>query len=159
MDRCALIGCALVIARRGETTHSGVDVNNTHLSMINPLNKMWRVQFGGIAGEWKKRYIPKAYVIHYSEVIMSVMACLITGVAIVYSTVYIKISKLRVTVFCERNSPMTGEFPAQRASTMENVCIWWHHFHGVNVQMGQWTKTLGWQGYTKMSVILRWTHS
>ena len=31
-------GCALVIARRSETTHSGVDVNNTHLSMINPLN-------------------------------------------------------------------------------------------------------------------------
>ena len=29
-------GCALVIARRGETTHEGVDVNNTHLSMINP---------------------------------------------------------------------------------------------------------------------------
>ena len=53
MDRCVLLtstpswvvsprgdhsGCALVIARRGETTHSGVDVNNTHLSMINPLN-------------------------------------------------------------------------------------------------------------------------
>ena len=32
------LSCALVIARRGETTHSGVDVNNTHLSMINPLN-------------------------------------------------------------------------------------------------------------------------
>ena len=31
-------GCALVISQRGETTHSGVDVNNTHLSMINPLN-------------------------------------------------------------------------------------------------------------------------
>ena len=31
-------GCALGIARRGETTHSGVDVNNTHPSMINPLN-------------------------------------------------------------------------------------------------------------------------
>ena len=30
-------GCALGIARRGETTHSGVDVNNTHPSMINPL--------------------------------------------------------------------------------------------------------------------------
>ena len=30
---------ALVIARRGETTHSRVDVNNTHLSMINPLTK------------------------------------------------------------------------------------------------------------------------
>ena len=24
------------IVRRGETTHSGVDVNNTHPSMINP---------------------------------------------------------------------------------------------------------------------------
>ena len=32
-------GCALGIARRGETTHSGVDVNNTHPSMINPLIK------------------------------------------------------------------------------------------------------------------------
>ena len=29
---------ALVIARRGETTHEGVDVNNTHLSMIYPLS-------------------------------------------------------------------------------------------------------------------------
>ena len=28
--------CAHMIARRGETTHSGVDVNNTHISMINP---------------------------------------------------------------------------------------------------------------------------
>ena len=33
------IGCALGIARRGETTHSGIDVNNTHPSMINPLIK------------------------------------------------------------------------------------------------------------------------
>ena len=31
---------ALGIARRGETTHSGVDVNNTHQSMINPLNNV-----------------------------------------------------------------------------------------------------------------------
>ena len=28
------------ITRRGETTHSGVDANNTHPSMINPLNKL-----------------------------------------------------------------------------------------------------------------------
>ena len=34
---CHVMVCALVIDRRGETTHSGVDVNNTHLSMINPL--------------------------------------------------------------------------------------------------------------------------
>ena len=38
-----------------------------------------------------------------------------------------KISKLRVTGLCEGNSPVTGEFPAQRASNVENVSIWWRH--------------------------------
>ena len=38
-----------------------------------------------------------------------------------------KTSKLRVTVLCEGNSPVTGEFPAQRASYAENVSIWWRH--------------------------------
>ena len=36
-------------------------------------------------------------------------------------------SKLRVTCLCERNSPVTGEFPAQIASNAENVSIWWCH--------------------------------
>ena len=41
-----------------------------------------------------------------------------------------KTSKPRVTGLCEGNSPMTGEFPAQRASNAENVFIWWrHHEH------------------------------
>ena len=38
-----------------------------------------------------------------------------------------KTSKLRVTGLCEGNPPMTGEFPAQRASSAENVSIWWRH--------------------------------
>ena len=38
-----------------------------------------------------------------------------------------KTSKLRVTGLCEGNSPVTGEFPAQRASYAENVSIWWGH--------------------------------
>ena len=38
-----------------------------------------------------------------------------------------KTSKLRVTVLCEGNSPVTGEFLAQRASNAENVSIWWRH--------------------------------
>ena len=38
-----------------------------------------------------------------------------------------KISKLRVTGLCEGNSPVTVEFPAQRASNAENVFIWWRH--------------------------------
>ena len=40
-------------------------------------------------------------------------------------------SKLRVTGLCEWNSPVAGEFPAQRASNAENVSIWWCH-HVIN---------------------------
>ena len=38
-----------------------------------------------------------------------------------------KISKLHVTGFCEGNSPVTGEFPAQMDINAENVSIWWRH--------------------------------
>ena len=38
-----------------------------------------------------------------------------------------KISKLHVTGLCEGNSPVTGEFPAQRNSNAENISIWWRH--------------------------------
>ena len=36
-----------------------------------------------------------------------------------------KTSKLRVTGLCMGNSPVTGEFPAPKASNEENVSIWW----------------------------------
>ena len=42
-----------------------------------------------------------------------------------------KTSKLCVTGLCVGNSPVTGEFPAQRASNAENVSIWWRH-HGID---------------------------
>ena len=63
---------------------------------------------------------------------MRAMASQISSLAIVYSTVYWrgrpkKTSKLRVAGLCEGNSPMTGEFPAQRASNAENVSIRWRH--------------------------------
>ena len=35
--------------------------------------------------------------------------------------------KPRVTDLCVRNSPVTGEFPAQMVSNAENVPIWWRH--------------------------------
>ena len=38
-----------------------------------------------------------------------------------------KSSKLRVTGLCAGISPVTGEFPAQRASNAENVSIWSRH--------------------------------
>ena len=50
--------------------------------------------------------------------------CLLNGLFRCRST---KTSKLRVTGLCEGNSPVTGEFPAQRASNAENVSIWWRH--------------------------------
>ena len=65
---------------------------------------------------------------------MGAMASQISSLAIVYLTVYSgadkKTSKLCVTGLCEGKSPMTGEFPAQRASNAENVSIWWRH-HGI----------------------------
>ena len=68
-------------------------------------------------------------IFHYNYVIMAAMASQITSLAIVCSTGYRsnKISKLRVTVLCAGNSPVTGEFPAQRANNTENVSIWWRH--------------------------------
>ena len=38
-----------------------------------------------------------------------------------------KTLKLSITGLCEGNSPVTGEFPAQRASNAEYVSIWWSH--------------------------------
>ena len=71
---------------------------------------------------------------HYSDVIMGAVASQITSLSIVYSTVYSgadqrKYQKLRVTGLCAGNSPVTGEFPAQKASNTANVSIWWRH-HG-----------------------------
>ena len=52
----------------------------------------------------------------------------------IYSTVYSgadqrKHQSSASLAFVWVNSPMTGEFPAQRASNAENVSIWWRH-HG-----------------------------
>ena len=38
-----------------------------------------------------------------------------------------KSSKFRVTGLCEGNSPVTGEFLAQRASNAANASIWWRY--------------------------------
>ena len=55
-----------------------------------------------------------------------------------------KTSKLRVTGLCAGNSPVTGEFPAQRASNAENVSIWWrHHAQTENSHLGMADHTDG----------------
>ena len=62
---------------------------------------------------------------------MGAMASQITSLAMVYSTVYSyadqRKKKFHVTGLYAGNSPVTGEFPAQRASNAENVPIWWRH--------------------------------
>ena len=63
---------------------------------------------------------------------MDAMASQITNLTIVYKTVYSrhrskKTPTLRVTGLYAVNWPVTGEFPAQRASNAENVSIWWIH--------------------------------
>ena len=63
MDGCVLLTStpSCVVSSRGETTHSGVDVNNTHPSMINPLNKpqrdllqpgQWRIKWQSQKIKW-----------------------------------------------------------------------------------------------------------
>ena len=62
---------------------------------------------------------------------MGTMASQNTSLTIVYSIVYSaqikETSKLRVTGLCVGNSPVTGEFPAQKASDVEDFSIWWRH--------------------------------
>ena len=67
--------------------------------------------------------------IHYNDVIMSAMASEITSPTIVYSTVHSgtderKYQSSASLAFCVGNSPVTGEFPAQRTSNAEKVSIW-----------------------------------
>ena len=58
------------------------------------------------------------------------MASRITSLTIVYSTVYSgadhkeNIKAPRHWPLCEGHSPVTGEFPTQKASDAENVSIW-----------------------------------
>ena len=67
---------------------------------------------------------------HCDDVIMGAMACQITSLTIVYSTVYSDAdqgkhqSSASLAFVWE---PGTGEFPAQMASDAENVSIWWRH--------------------------------
>ena len=62
---------------------------------------------------------------------MSALATQITGVSIACSTVCSGVDKKAIKTPRHRplwgESPVTGEFPAQRASNAENVSIRWRH--------------------------------
>ena len=63
---------------------------------------------------------------------MRAMASQITSSRFFFIQLFIKdqikeTPKLRVTSLCAGNSPVTGEFPAKKASNAENYSIWWRH--------------------------------
>ena len=64
-------------------------------------------------------------IIHYNSVIICAMASqIVSNVAQLLAEAQIM---RRVTGLCAGNSPVTGEFPAQKASTAEILPIWWRH--------------------------------
>ena len=68
--------------------------------------------------------------VHYGDVTMGPMASQITSFTIVSSTVYSGADQRKhwssaSLAFVVGNSPMTGDFPAQKASNAENTSSWW----------------------------------
>ena len=68
---------------------------------------------------------------HYNDVVMSAMASEITGLTIVYSTVYSGADQRK-----HQSSASLAFVPAQRASNAGNVSIWWRHHEAVNLWFG-----------------------
>ena len=78
-----------------------------------------------------------------------------------------KTSKLQVTGLCAGNSPVTGEFPAQKASkaqkasNAENVSIWWcHHERYTPYNSLIWSlsnKCFHWSKCCVMTLLLSWS--
>ena len=69
---------------------------------------------------------------------MSTMVSQITGVAIVYSIVgsgadQRKHQSSAPLAYVFGNLPVTGEYPAQKASDAENASIWWRHYNRIYV--------------------------
>ena len=73
---------------------------------------------------------------HYSDFIIGAMASKNRRFDCLFNRLFRrrakKTPKLRVTGLCEGNSPVTSEFPAQRASNVETVSTCWRHHVYVN---------------------------
>ena len=59
-----------------------------------------------------------------------------------------KTSKPALLALCEGNSPVTGEFPAQKASNAEKASIWWRH-HAIEA----WDKWVAFCGPFQMQFL------
>ena len=63
-----------------------------------------------------------------------------------------KTSKLCITGLWEGNPPLTGGFPSQKASNMENVSIWWHHHEVIEEVWDDYGREM-WQNNTNPGFI------
>ena len=88
----------------------------------------------------------------YDDVIMSAMASQIAGVSVVCSTVSLGAGQRKIKAPRHwplwGDSPVIGEFPAQKASNAENISIWWRHYAKVGYRArcsheSQWLDNVG----------------
>ena len=98
--------------------------NQDHMIFSIPQNSIWQ------GGSWVYCKMAVCWIdFHYTYVIMSTMASLITGASIIYSTVFSGADKKTT----KRHWPLWGEFTANRwisrtqACNAENISIWWRH--------------------------------
>ena len=75
-----------------------------------------------------------------------------------------KISKLYVTGLCAGNSPVTSEFPAQKASNADNVSIWWRHHDVITCEIisesaHSWPKIIPSKPYILVYITNSHTHT
>ena len=97
------------------------------------VNSMPMLVFGKCPGRHRLKTLEPSSAagshFHYSDGIMSAMVSNHWRLKCLPNCLFRhrskKTSKLSITGVCEGNSPMTGEFPAQRARNAENVSIWW----------------------------------
>ena len=98
-------------------------VSKTSYSLVNkgpdmgqPAYVIMRVA-GALASAWQWRHNERDGVSNHQP-----YDCLLSRLCRHKKTL-----KLRVTGLCAGNSPVTDEFPVQRASNAENVSIWWRY--------------------------------
>ena len=81
--------------------------------------------------------------LRHSDVIMGKMASQITSASVVCSTVCSDEDHRKHQSLCEGNSPVTGEFRAQRTRNAKNVSIWWGHHGSIVLLLGKYINCFG----------------
>ena len=106
------------------------------LDISNILLNLWLWSIGNspwtvLGASQQMQYISRIIRTHYNDVRMSTIASQITGLTIVYLIIYPHTVRRKhqssASQAFARNSPGTGDIPAQRASNTGNVSIWWRH--------------------------------